>query len=554
MQEYVLTREQLRDLARGHGDPQAMALLVDSQLSRRRLYLLAIAESSAGRPGLRDALALVARIDRDDPAAGRRLLRHPFLDAWFAEAARDASPAGDTAGGYLGALAVATAVSAGLPCHLVVDTGPDLVLPGLGTATAVGPGRCEVRFDGAVLSIGGSLRLRPGSTGSAPGWRPALRVVVPGHTIEIIDTDPLRDRFPQPPLPPLSPAEGAAYGRVIADAWHLLEYEQPRHAEAMRLALHAVVPLRTPADGRQVSASVRGTFGAVGLSPPPAASTAAELLVHEFQHDKMSAVLDLVDLCADGGPARFHAPWRPDPRPAAALVQGCYAFAGVAGFWEEHRRHLRGEARRRAEYLFASWREHVGYALAQLRRSGELTAEGAWFFAELGEVVDSWRDESPAIAAARRSAEATHVAWRLACHRPRRPDVADLADAWQRGAAPRPAGPPEMVATPAEPPLALARALTETWLDGRPPAGLTGAEWAVAGEEYGKAIRLLAAPASDRDWTALAVALHATGVRAAYERPDLLRALWELLAERRQAAPPGQLARWLPEGPSEGSG
>ena len=53
--------------------------------------------------------------------------------------------------------------------------------------------------------------------------------------------------------------------------------------------------------------------------------------VHEMQQFKLSAVLHVVPLALsdDGGD---RAPWRPDPRPHADLLQGTYAHLGVSEF------------------------------------------------------------------------------------------------------------------------------------------------------------------------------------------------------------------------------
>ena len=44
-------------------------------------------------------------------------------------------------------------------------------------------------------------------------------------------------------------------------------------------------------------------------------SDLAVALVHEFQHSKLAALHRLVPLYDRTDPARYFAPWRPDPRP-----------------------------------------------------------------------------------------------------------------------------------------------------------------------------------------------------------------------------------------------
>jgi HEXXH motif-containing protein len=420
VREYRLTDEQFRSLGGGAGAPDAISLLADAQLSRRRLFLLAAAERLAVLPAeLRDALDLVIRIDRACPAAGRDLLRYPFLGTWFARLAPelvrttvDEKVAIRAAEG-LGSLAAATAISAGITFEIILNcAGPDLVFPGLGTATGVGPGRVSVSCDGTTVTIAHGLTLQVPCGEFGPGWRPAHHVRLTSHVFEIIDADPLRDRFPEPPRDAMPHAVGAALDRLVLDAWQLLEEDQPAHAAAMRIALRALVPLRTPANGTQVSASVRGCFGAIGLSIPDDPQTLAELLVHEFQHEKLGALLDLVDLCTATGGSHFHAPWRPDPRPAAALMQGVYAFTGVAGFWRARRVRLHGVAEEAACARYFSWRDHVSYALDQLLRSGELTAQGDRFCHALAATIAMWESEAPTPPAVRLSTTAAHVSWR----------------------------------------------------------------------------------------------------------------------------------------------
>jgi HEXXH motif-containing protein len=46
--------------------------------------------------------------------------------------------------------------------------------------------------------------------------------------------------------------------------------------------------------------------------------------VHEVQHLKLAALLDIVTLTMPGEHDRYYAPWRDDPRPLSGLLQGTY--------------------------------------------------------------------------------------------------------------------------------------------------------------------------------------------------------------------------------------
>jgi HEXXH motif-containing protein len=132
-------------------------------------------------------------------------------------------------------------------------------------------------------------------------------------------------------------------------------------------------------------------------------------MVHEFQHSKLSAVLDLMPLTDPAETGRYFAPWRTDPRPLAGLVQGVYAFAGVADTW----RALRGVVPV-AEARFAEARLQVDRGLSSVERSGALTPEGEVLAARLRAVTDAMlaEDVAPAVArAAEDTLERTREAW-----------------------------------------------------------------------------------------------------------------------------------------------
>jgi uncharacterized protein len=551
MREYVLTEGQLRDLARGHGATDAVSLLTDAQMSRRRLMLLAAAERALDTsPDLRTVLSLVAAIDRRAPQAGRDLLRHPYLETWFAGVA---SPATGDSTTYLGTLAAATAVRAGLPFDLTLaSVGAELVLPGLGVAGGVGVGQLSLRFDGRTLTVQDgrtSITVPAPFTSATESWRPAFHVRLPGVTVEVDDVDPLRDRFTEAPLDRMAEEERTAFARALADAWELLTTEQPEHAAGMSRTLHKLVPLRRPADGSQVSASGRACFGAIGISPTDDPVTIAELLLHESRHETLDALLDLVELCRPGGPARFHAPWRADARTAEALTQGVYAFAGVTQFWLERRLHLSGTAARRADFTFAYWREQVDHALAQLLPSGELTDLGRLFFTEIESVLKGWREESAAADAAWLSAVAARIGWRLTHHRVDQALVEALGRAWARGEPGAvPVSDPSIVEGPS-PGTELSDLIKESWLAGAPVTeDATALEREILRGDPDRALRTAGHPRSTRDWIAVTVAL--TMARKdedamAYRRPEVLRAVSAETEKAGRAPDAVALARWL---------
>ena len=106
----------------------------------------------------------------------------------------------------------------------------------------------------------------------------------------------------------------------------------------------------------------------------------SELLVHEMQHVKLTALCDLMDLFDPADVTTYQVPWRPDPRPVDGVLNGTYAYLALA--------HLsRSEGTRgRAEYLmYRSW---VRDAAGALHDTGALTSEGARFVAGMAGAVE----------------------------------------------------------------------------------------------------------------------------------------------------------------------
>ena len=117
--------------------------------------------------------------------------------------------------------------------------------------------------------------------------------------------------------------------------------------------------------------------------------TLALLLIHEFQHVKLGAVLDLYDLYDPTDGRLFHAPWREDPRPLEGLLQGTYAHLAVTDFWRVRQEVTSGAAADVAGQRFAYWRAHTCDAIETLVSSGSLTPLGEQFVDEMQHSVTS---------------------------------------------------------------------------------------------------------------------------------------------------------------------
>ncbi|WP_406076983.1 FxsB family cyclophane-forming radical SAM/SPASM peptide maturase [Micromonospora sp. NBC_00858] len=329
--------ELLDELATGHESEQTLDLLAATQLSITRALLAAWREKT----GRTAAWELLAHLDGTAPDAVRAVLTHSFVRPWLAHCLGPSARSGlARAVDPLPALAIAAALRAGVPTALSIPvpagtitlpTLGSLVLPsGSGESAEVTVLPCEFRV--RVGPAEQMVSLDPAGPPSV-GWRPTRGVPVPGRHLFVEDGDPYRDCYGQPVAPRLDDVAVRALGRTLADAWRVVHRDVSAHAAALDAGLRAVVPL-APDPARPLrSATARDAFGAIAVTPIPDPETMAVLLVHEWQHAKLGAVLDLYDLVEPSSATRIRVPWRPDPRPPEGVLQGVYAHLAVTQVW-----------------------------------------------------------------------------------------------------------------------------------------------------------------------------------------------------------------------------
>jgi HEXXH motif-containing protein len=533
---YTLTAAQFDGLAAGYGDPGALAVLRAGQLAKRKLLLAGLLDTVSGplRAALDPALDLLVDVERTHPEVVDDILSLPHVDAWATLCLSRPADAGHLA--RVAALATAAAVRAGVDFDLEVPTfGGDLCLPGVGLAIGAGSGPVRVTSSGLGVF----------------GWV-ALRTVElePGYAVILEDQDPYRHCYQWRPAPPLDRAAADRFAARLVDAWRLIVTYHPAHAEAMRIGLRSVVPLADPGPDGNVSAASRQASGSVALALPSTAEELALLLIHEFQHAKLGALLDLVDLHHAEPKGRYHAPWRLDPRPVGQLLQGVYAHAGVTDYWRVRRDRF-GSGDRLATVEYAYWREQNRIAAGTLADCGELTPEGERFVAGLRATLDSWQadpvppDVDRGVAA---MVLAQEVRWRLRNWQPGDDEAARFAAAVRDGRPVADVGPrgilrpPDDEATPAGLPglVGMIRAsLVDGGVpDGGSPAGADPADRALLAGDHVVAVagyldRLGRDPADWDAWVGLAVAAEPAGnliggpaslpVWILHMRPELVR-------------------------------
>ena len=378
-----LNAAEFATLASGYGSAAAVGILARNQaVVQRNLLALVGREGPQQDRRFTEAWDLFAALSVRSPEAVAAVLAHPYTRVWAVNLLLDirrgeASPVDVH---HLEALAASAAVRAGHDAHVSVPVRDGVApLPGFG-ALAAGSGD-RVRFRADALHETELLQ-------------PRRQVDVAGLRIAIEDTDPYRGCHGHP-TGRLGAADADSWARALPRAVAYLDEHLPQFAPGLRAGLSTVMPMRGAADGAQRSATARHAFGAVGLALPDDPALLALLLVHEFQHVKLGALLDIAELYdAQDTEPRYYAPWRSDPRPLEGLLQGVYAHIAVVEFWRVRRTQLTGAARDAAQLQFARWRLHAADGVDQLLKAGSLTELGRRLTEAMGRTLEPWLRET----------------------------------------------------------------------------------------------------------------------------------------------------------------
>jgi uncharacterized protein len=287
----------------------------------------------------------------------------------------------------------------------------------------------RARSDAAELAAGGQRTLIPGTPHlDAPGWTGLRRIRSRWDDMRIQmvidDLDPYR--LAAPLLGErLTAGQVAQWQTALRGGWRILCQHHRDTAAELRAAIRVLVPLDVSAPGMRSATSVEN-FGSIGISSPAGPLLFAVSLAHEVQHAKLSALRNFVQLTHPDDGRRYYAPWREDARPVSGLLQGAYAYLGVAGFWRRQRHEEAGAGAVAAHAEYARWRAAVLLATTQLLESGQLTATGQSFVATMANAARAWHADSvPAQAAgiARASARSHAERWRIRHGRELDPEV-----------------------------------------------------------------------------------------------------------------------------------
>ena len=432
-QVHALSDGHFRALAAGFGDAAALKQLTEAERGLSRALLGAVYQAAMAAPHvpaaakatLQSAWSLLTTLDREQPAALGTVLGHPYIRVWATRCleqlrSADAWPGGEHQAcdsrklaaelDHLGAVAVAVAARAEVGAAVTVPVINSAVhLPTFGRLV-LGDDEAATSADGdletatvsvisnaVIIQVADSywtLALGPLLDGEpcgvpVPGnarsgeWQPVRVLNMGGLRVALEDTDPFRGFHQQQVAPRLSDTEFGQWQSTSRGAWQEIQRQHRAYAPALGAGLTTLMPLAAAHDGQGLSAGSRQAFGAVAVALPADAVTLAERLIHEFQHVKLSAVLDLCDLYDPADDNLFPAPWGEEKLQVGALLQGAYARLAVTDVWRARQHGAAGPAAEEAGRRFVQWSAHTREAIDALLSSDSLTPLGTSFVREM---------------------------------------------------------------------------------------------------------------------------------------------------------------------------
>jgi HEXXH motif-containing protein len=399
------------------------------ELGKHKALLAGIMRLSVQRaiPGRERALGtpyrLLSEAEALAPAGFTSILASPQFGAWANDAlhclladepAMNGIPR-EFALGRLALFAATEAMRIGLPFDVAVPLRDGSAsFPALGTAFLDGArawdgspawdwGRAWLDGAGCHIRSGSATVDLPVPSGNvAPNWSPLPQVAVVEQEfrLEVVldHNDPFLDRYgaarrraPDSDLP--------RWRHLIEAGWLILATDHQILAALAAGAVRTVVPLVAPDPDRMIGGTEETSFGAIAMSLPPDALAMAETLVHESHHAILGAFRDIEPLVRDddghdeGRQFLGYAPWRDDPRPAHALLQGIYAHYGMGQFWRQE--YLTGAPahRERAAVAFGRMRAMTARGARSLAGSARLSETGRKILAGIESEISQWERE-----------------------------------------------------------------------------------------------------------------------------------------------------------------
>ncbi len=247
--------------------------------------------------------------------------------------------------------------------------------------------------------VANALASRLRNPQAPPGDEIALHPAFPGVVLALSDHNPLPIFAEHPErrgnVVGLGPRLLQEWTAMLQQCLDLVARYLPLLADEMRMLLRRLVPAGFDAEKHQ-SASYLHNLGVIYLTLHPAVMTMTEALIHEFQHNKLHALLQGDAVIVNGGAAQFASPVRPDARPLRGVVLAVHAFLPVAELYR--RMAAAGDPLSRSRYFgerFAQICAINRAGCATLRANAQWTVVGRNLWAEMDRLDKGFADSAP---------------------------------------------------------------------------------------------------------------------------------------------------------------
>lgn len=447
--------DELLVLGTGSYTSTQLAKLCLGQRSKRNLQIAAsisLAGSRSVNPidrsRLNELVTMFEKLDRTAPQALERAIMYPLTGPRIALMLSTLLES-DDGDSFLASidtfarivLSAAIFAEETFEADIPVGVGNVVLFPELGGAlflnadegsyvhASVSAGACVVTTSSGSVLLEFDQTLISVIVSNKAEWRLFSRLVAEADgissSLEVNDVDPFglygyANGFP---LQILSDETVNEWQEIYQSTWRFLVHHHRSQAIAMSTVLHLVVPQVLPAGFKPTtSATVSESFGSLITAKPVDAASCGETLIHEFHHAKLSAIMDIQQLCSEDSRRLYYAPWREDARPLNGLLQGAYAFMGIATYWNVVRKFSVNEtARSRGEYQVAVLRDQVAIALEQvISDERSLSSDGQHFVNGMAKQLAVLQDEkisSHVMQEAKRLNETVFATWKQRNHR-----------------------------------------------------------------------------------------------------------------------------------------
>lgn len=307
---------------------------------RRAIQDLIRLVASGGDPELRAFKPRLERLLADSPGALASVLRAPTVGGLL-RCLRQRSPEVERGAGiaellatihtdlaFAGALAKPV-IQRRLPGRIVSLPARQVIEIPAGTE------RAEFQNGAVVLIINGQrtrVELGCDDQRTPSHWTITDTLVLAG-----VDNNPLAMSEAHPDKAgnrlDLGGRPASEWTRALARGLDLIAAYMPELRAEIDLFLHQIVPVGYDAH-THLSASYQEVIGTVYMTLHPQLMTMVEATIHEFQHNKLHAQLELDPLLRNAFHPLYSSPVRPDPRPLQGVLLAVHAFQPVARLYQ----------------------------------------------------------------------------------------------------------------------------------------------------------------------------------------------------------------------------